>query len=37
MVCMFVGRIGPLTLFMFLHEQVDRPLWLRPEEDVDVG
>lgn len=37
MVCMFVGRIGPLTLFMFLHKQVDRPLWLRPEEDVDVG
>ncbi len=37
MVCMFVGRIGPLTLFMFFHKQVDRPLWLRPEEDVDVG
>lgn len=37
MVCMFMGRIGPLTLFMFLYKQVDRPLWLRPEEDVDVG
>jgi trk system potassium uptake protein TrkH len=37
MACMFVGRVGPLTLFMFLHKQVDRPLWLRPEEDVDIG
>jgi trk system potassium uptake protein TrkH len=37
MFCMFVGRVGPLTLFMFLHKQVDHPLWLRPEEDVDVG
>lgn len=37
MACMFVGRIGPLTLFMFLHKQADHPLWLRPEEDVDVG
>lgn len=37
MVCMFVGRIGPLTFFMFLQkQQEDRPLWLRPEEDVDV-
>jgi len=35
--CMFLGRIGPLTLFMVL---VDRPAavgWRYPEESVSVG
>lgn len=35
--CMFMGRIGPLTLFMFLSNRVERDGWKRPEEDIEVG
>jgi trk system potassium uptake protein TrkH len=35
--CMFAGRVGPLTLFLFLTEPRDQPSWERPEEEVDVG
>jgi trk system potassium uptake protein TrkH len=37
MVCMFMGRVGPLTLFMFLQQQAEPELWQRPEQDIDVG
>ncbi len=36
-VCMFAGRVGPLTLFLFLTEPRGQPLWGQPEEEVDVG
>jgi trk system potassium uptake protein TrkH len=36
--CMFIGRIGTLTLFMFLSRRAAfAPSWLRPEEEVGVG
>lgn len=34
---MFAGRLGPLTLFLFLSEQKGDELWKHPEEEVDVG
>jgi trk system potassium uptake protein TrkH len=34
---MFSGRVGPLTLFLFLAEQHDEQAWRYPEEEVDVG
>jgi trk system potassium uptake protein TrkH len=34
---MFAGRVGPLTLFLFLTEQRGDELWKHPEEEVDVG
>lgn len=37
MICMFCGRLGPLTLFMFLTERVHEAVWEHPEEDIDVG
>lgn len=37
MVLMFIGRIGPLTLFLFLNERSFTTAWEVPEEDVDVG
>ncbi|MCA9630931.1 MAG: hypothetical protein KC766_24870 [Myxococcales bacterium] len=37
MALMFVGRIGPLTLFLFLNERSFNAAWDMPEEDVDVG
>jgi trk system potassium uptake protein TrkH len=37
MVCMFVGRVGPLTLFLFLRERHFDAPWEMPEEEVDVG
>jgi trk system potassium uptake protein TrkH len=37
MMCMFMGRVGPLTLFMFLQQQAEPSLWHRPEQDIDVG
>jgi len=37
MVCMFVGRVGPLTLFLFLRERHSEALWHLPEEEIDVG
>lgn len=37
MVCMFAGRIGTLTLFMFLSQRSFAETWRRPEEVVGVG
>lgn len=37
MICMFVGRVGPLTLFLLLTERRPQPLWAFPEERVTVG
>jgi trk system potassium uptake protein TrkH len=37
MLCMFAGRVGPLTLFLFLTEhRAARPAGV-PDEEVDVG
>ncbi|HSR52318.1 MAG TPA: potassium transporter TrkG [Acidobacteriota bacterium] len=35
--CMFIGRVGTLTLFMFLSRRLAESSWMRPEEEVDVG
>jgi trk system potassium uptake protein TrkH len=37
MVCMFMGRVGPLTLFLFLAEQRSSATWRFTDEEVDVG
>lgn len=37
LVCMFAGRVGPLTLFLFLTEQQHESPVSFPEERVDVG
>jgi trk/ktr system potassium uptake protein len=37
MLFMFVGRIGPLTLFLFLRDRHSETPWELPEEAVDVG
>lgn len=37
MACMFAGRVGPLTLFLFLTEQQHESPVSYPEERVDVG
>lgn len=37
MALMFIGRIGPLTLFLFLSERNAPSAWELPEEEVDVG
>ncbi len=38
MICMFAGRVGPVTLFVFLAQREERGLpWLRPEQDLAVG
>ncbi|MBN2191659.1 MAG: hypothetical protein JW751_02490 [Polyangiaceae bacterium] len=36
-VCMFVGRVGGLTLLMFLSSRGSVPALGRPEEEIDVG
>lgn len=36
-VAMFMGRVGPLTLFMFLSSRRRGEVWQRPVEEVDVG
>jgi trk system potassium uptake protein TrkH len=36
-VCMFVGRVGGLTLLMFLSSRRAPPRLGRPEEEIDVG
>ena len=36
-VCMFIGRVGSLSLMMVLNHHGLQPIWERPEEDVDVG
>jgi trk system potassium uptake protein TrkH len=35
--CMFVGRVGPLTLFIFLSQRSMAIPWRRPEEEIEVG
>ncbi|UCF35436.1 MAG: potassium transporter TrkH [Acidobacteriota bacterium] len=35
--CMYAGRIGPLTLFVFLSQRRHETVWKRPEEEIDVG
>lgn len=37
MVTMFLGRVGPLTAFVFLAERQMRPRLEYPEEEVEVG
>jgi trk system potassium uptake protein TrkH len=37
MACMFVGRVGTVTLLMFLAQRETPPAISRPEEEVDVG
>jgi trk system potassium uptake protein len=37
MTCMFMGRVGPLTLFMFLSHRLQQTVWERPEEEIEVG
>jgi trk system potassium uptake protein TrkH len=37
MACMFMGRVGPLTLFMFLSHRPQQSVWERPEEEIEVG
>jgi hypothetical protein len=34
---MFVGRVGTVTLLMFLAQRETPPAISRPEEEVDVG
>lgn len=38
MICMFAGRVGPLTLFVFLASQAEgRVIYRYPEETVPIG
>jgi trk system potassium uptake protein TrkH len=37
MATMFAGRVGPLTLFLFLSDHSADSSWGYPEERVDVG
>jgi trk system potassium uptake protein TrkH len=37
MTTMFAGRVGPLTLFLFLSGRFKKTPWDFPEERVDVG
>ena len=37
MILMFVGRVGPLTLFLFLRERHSQAVWRLPEQEIDVG
>jgi trk system potassium uptake protein TrkH len=37
MATMFAGRVGPLTLFLFLSDRFSRSTWEFPEERIDVG
>lgn len=36
-VAMFVGRVGPLTLFLLLGERRERSAWRFPDAEIDVG
>ena len=36
-ICMFAGRVGPLSLFLWLAGTSKPPTWELPEEDVAVG
>jgi trk system potassium uptake protein TrkH len=37
MLCMFLGRVGPLTAFLFLADQPTAPAWRTPEEELELG
>jgi hypothetical protein len=37
MMAMFMGRVGPLTLFLFLLGRAHTAHWRLAEEDVEVG
>lgn len=37
MVCMFVGRVGGLSLLMFMSQRSAPSMAVRPEEEIDVG
>lgn len=37
MVCMFLGRVGPLTVFLILSDRRMPPAWVLPEEEIEVG
>jgi trk system potassium uptake protein TrkH len=37
MACMFAGRVGPLTVFLFLSAQHTESAWRHAETEVDVG
>jgi trk system potassium uptake protein TrkH len=37
MLCMFLGRIGPLTAFLFLADREAAPPWKAPEEELELG
>jgi len=37
MVCMFAGRVGPLTLFMLLNTRDQTSAWKYPETQIDLG
>jgi len=37
MATMFAGRVGPLTLFLFLSDRFAKSAWEFPEERIDVG
>ena len=37
MLAMFIGRVGPLTLFLLLGEHRSRARWQFPDAEVDVG
>jgi trk system potassium uptake protein TrkH len=36
-ICMFTGRVGPLSLFLFLSSRSNASAWEYPEETLDVG
>ncbi|MBC7172272.1 MAG: potassium transporter TrkH [Polyangiaceae bacterium] len=35
--CMFMGRVGPLTFFMLIGERRTDDAWKHPVEEIDVG
>jgi trk system potassium uptake protein TrkH len=37
MATMFAGRVGPLTLFLFLSDRFSKSAWEFPDERIDVG
>jgi trk system potassium uptake protein TrkH len=37
MATMFAGRVGPLTLFLFLSDRFAKSVWEFPEERINVG
>ncbi len=37
MACMFMGRVGPITLFMLIGERRASDPWKHPVEEIDVG